>query len=149
MKKRTSPTCMRYIDDPNLSEEQRIFWRGVHIDGIDARARAGDFRPLVEYLEHRGKLTGRLYDLLLAILRGEVKRKRGRQRDFEVVVQQCGIVIDYIILKRRKTPIESAVAEIAAKHGVSQRTVYSAIKRQADDIRDVLQTNPDFVAADY
>jgi hypothetical protein len=60
---------------------------------IVAKARAGDFNPLIAYLEHRVtinfvsyELTPALAELLLEILHGKVRRRRGQCRETRQIV---------------------------------------------------------------
>jgi len=101
---------------------------------IDRSARAGDWRRLVLYLEDRGEVTEPLYDLLLAILRGQVKRRKGRLRDFAARTHHFRLSFEVWDLKREGLATEPAVAEVAAKYRVSQRAVYNAMKSCPGDI---------------
>jgi hypothetical protein len=109
-------------------ERDRVSIRDQYVAEIIARTRAGDFDILVNYLEQRGEMTALLYDLLLAIIRGDVKRRRGQKPDPDVRWRDFHIYFDVILLGGDGVPTEAAVAETAAKYGVSQRTVYNALK---------------------
>jgi hypothetical protein len=118
----------RNLSEQQLQEVARIWWRNWKIGQISARAKAGDWRPLIEYLEDRGEVTGALIDLLIAILRGNVKRCRGRKQDD----RQLSMCVDVIYLNREGVPIKAAVSRVAEEYGVSDRTVYSALKKYPD-----------------
>jgi hypothetical protein len=123
---------MKKVDlpDPQIQELARIWWRNFKIGQISARAKAGDWRPLIEYLEDRGEVTGDLVDLLIAILRGNVKRRRGRKQDD----RQLSMCVDVIHLSREGVPIKAAVSRVAESYGVSDRTIYSALEKHRSAI---------------
>jgi hypothetical protein len=109
------------------------------ISMIDRQARQGNWRWLILHLEHRGEVTEPLYDLLLAILRGQVRRRRGREKDLATHYRNVRMFIEVWDLRQAGLATEPAVAEVAAKYRVSQRAVYNAMKNSPGAPDDTLR----------
>ena len=97
------------------------------------RARLGDWRPLSDYMQSndfvRHPLPEELRDVLTKILEGELKRLRSRPlstKSRQRVTEMYGLVL---LLERKGASTESAVAEVAEKFEVNEKTVYRAMGR--------------------
>jgi hypothetical protein len=97
------------------------------------RARFGDWRPLIDYMQSndfvRHPLTEELRDVLTKILKGKLKRLRSRPlstKSRQRVTEMYGLVLS---LKHKGASTESAVTEVAEKFKVNVKTVYRAMGR--------------------
>src|SRR5215204_2758688 len=97
------------------------------------RARLGDWRPLIDYIQSddpfRHCLTEDLREVLTDILKGKLKRLRSRPlstKSRQRVTEMYGLVL---LLKRKGVSTESAVTEVAEKFKVNVKTVYRAMGR--------------------
>jgi len=115
--------------DPDTDEEEAMPAASFAAE----RARLGDWRPLIDYMQSndfvRHPLTEELRDVLTKILKGELKRLRSRPlstKSRQRVTEMYGLVF---LLKRKGVSTASAVAEVAEKFKVNQKTVYRAMGR--------------------
>ena len=96
-----------------------------------ARARVGDWGPLIRFLESDHlPVTKDLREVLTLIVQGDLKRSNNRPPKSATAEQQYQMAVAVDILKECKVATESAVAEVAARYKVSTGTVYRAMREQ-------------------
>jgi len=125
---RAAEEANEYYDPDTYEEEARLSaWFAAE------RARLGDWEPLIDYMQSndsfRHPLTEELREVLTDILKGKLKRLRSRPlstKSRQRVTEMYGLVF---LLKRKGVSTASAVAEVAEKFKVNQKTVYRAMGR--------------------
>jgi hypothetical protein len=101
-------------------------------------ARAGDFGTLIVFLkcakhspgELTSELTPALCDVLIDILLGKLKRRRGAGKSYYVHERNFAIALA-VAGRRQDAPgmkVDAIVAEVAAKFRVKPRAVYGAMR---------------------
>jgi hypothetical protein len=109
-------------------------YRELRAQWAAGEARAGDWESLAQHIESGGLITDDLRALLTQILRGELRRPKGRPQSKETAEEHLNMAIAVAQLQTEGVPTESAVAEIAQKFRADPRTVYRAMKKHNEKI---------------
>jgi hypothetical protein len=94
----------------------------------------GDWETLAQYIERGSEITSAMRKFIAGVLRGQIKRPRGRPRKAEID-ERAEAIAWFVHEARQKAKQEGArapkIIEAAAKHfKVTTRTVQRAIARR-------------------